>query len=315
MQPGRIDAVVLDIVLPGVDAVLDPGQELAPDGLGAVLDHRVERRLQRIGAVTLGERHHPPRSQQGRADLGVEVAAQMLRQARVALDDAERRLVHLAALVELDRRDHQPLRPHVLGVDGQAARHRAAYVVVMAEDLGEADQPSLVEDRQGGAEVRDVADAARGVVGVVPEEHVPGFDVVFPEILEHRLDQRRVGPPGELAPLGVEQGDPVVVLVADHRRPRGAFDRRLDFELGRADGAGDDLELDRPELPGLVPGLAHEDFSRMRLPYRSTVDRQVSGTTVVDPYSSTMAGPVTDPPTPRSPRRQMPQSIQPVARQ
>ena len=267
------------------------------------------------GAVALGERDDPPRSQHRGADLGVEVAPEMLRQARVALDDAERRLVHLAALVELDRRDHQALGPHVLGMDGQAAGHRAADIVVVAEDLGEADQPSLVEDRQGGAEIGDVADAARRVVGVVPEEHVARVDVVFPEILEHRLDQRRIGPPGELAPPGVEQRDPVVVLVADHRRARGALDGGLDLELGRADGAGDDLELDRPELPGLLAGLAHEDFSRMRLPYPSTVSCQLSGTTVVDPYSSTIAGPASDAPTPRSPRRQMPQSIQPLSRQ
>ena len=92
-----------------------------------------------------------------------------------------------------------------------------------------------------------MADAAAGIVGVVPEEDVARLDVVA-EILEHRLDDRRIGTAGELAPLRVEQRDAIVVLVADHRRARGALHRRLDLQLGRADRAVDHLELDRPEL-------------------------------------------------------------------
>jgi hypothetical protein len=52
------------------------------------------------------------------------------------------------------------------------------------------------------------------------------------EIFEHRLDDRRIGAAGQLAAFGVEQRDPVVVLVADHRRARCALDRGLDLELG-----------------------------------------------------------------------------------
>ena len=92
-----------------------------------------------------------------------------------------------------------------------------------------------------------------------------------PKYCEDRLDDRRIGAPGELAPLGVEQRHAIVVLVADHRRARGALDRRLDLELGGADGAVDDFELDRAELgrcavlgPASI-GLSPL-FSRMRLP-------------------------------------------------
>ena len=63
----------------------------------------------------------------------------------------------------------------------QASRHRAADIVVVAEDLAEADQPLAVEDRHGGAEVGDVADAAAGIVGVVPEEDVARLDVASPK--------------------------------------------------------------------------------------------------------------------------------------
>lgn len=151
----------------------------------------------------------------------------------------------------------------------QAARHRATDIVMVTEDLAEADQPVAEEDRHGGAEIGDVADAAAGIVGVVPEEDVARLDVVA-EILEYRLDDRRVGAAGELPALGVEQRHAIVVLVADHRRAGGALHRRLDLEFGGADRAVDDFELDRPE-PGLVRRLVQHHarspvFSTMRLP-------------------------------------------------
>ena len=140
---------------------------------------------------------------------------------------------------------------------------------MVAEDLAEADQPLAEEDRHRGAEVRHVADAAAGIVGVVPEEDVARLDVVA-EIQEHRLDDRRIGAAGELPPLGVEQGDAIVVLVADHRRARGALDRRLDLEFGGADRAVDHFELDRAELAavGALSSIEspHPVFSTMRLP-------------------------------------------------
>ena len=264
------DAVILDIVLPAVDAVADLRQQLAADGLGAVLDHPVIRRFQRLDPVAFGHRHDPVAAEPGGADLGVEIAAQMLRQPRVAGDDLEHRLVDDAALVDLDGGHHQPLGPHVGGLRRQAAGGRPADIVVMAEHLAEADQPVAVEDRQRGAQVGDMADAARAVVGVVPEEDIPGMDVAGVEILEHRLDHRRIGAPGELSAPGVEQGDAVVVLVADHRRARGPFDRRLDLQLGGADRPADDFELDRPQCRLVAApaarGCRHACFSSTRLP-------------------------------------------------
>ena len=167
------------------------GRISAPEDLGGVVEDLVECCLERIDPVAVGERDDPARAESGGADLGVHVAGQMLGEARVAGDDAECRLVELAGIVELDRRDQQPLHPRVGGVDRQAARHRAADVVVVTEDLAEADQPLAVEDRHRGAEVGDVADATARVVGVVPEEDVARLDVVA-EVLEHRLDDRRV---------------------------------------------------------------------------------------------------------------------------
>jgi hypothetical protein len=71
------------------------------------------------------------------------------------------------------------------------------------------------------------------------------MDIVGAEIFEYRLDDRLLATTGELASFGVEQRDPVVVLVADHRRAGRTFDRGLDLELGGPDGTMDDLKLDR----------------------------------------------------------------------
>ena len=199
-------------------------------------------------------------------------------------------------------------------MDRQAAGHGAADIVVMAEHLAEADQPALVEDRDGGAEVGHMPDAAGAVVGIVPEEDIAFVDVVRAEIVEHRLHQGGVGAPGELAAPGIEEGDAVVVLVADHGRARGALDRRLDLELRRADGAGNDLELDRPQGRRRVP-LRHPTFSITRVPKRSQATRQAAGTTTVEPYSSTMSGPSSGAPGAIASRCQIGQSIQPLPRQ
>ena len=192
----------------------------------------------------------------------------MLRKARVARNDLEDRLVDLPTFVNLDGRHHQPFRPHVGRIGRQAAGDRAAYVVVVPKNLAEPDQPVAVEDGDGRAEIGNVADPAGAVVGIVPEKDVAGVDVALVEVLEDRLDQGRIRPPGQLAPLRIEERDAVVVLVPDHRRARGSLDRRLDLELGGADRTGNDLELDRAERRSCVLGrdCAHASFSRMRLP-------------------------------------------------
>ena len=144
-------------------------------------------------------------------------------------------------------------------MDGKASGYRAADVVMMAEYLTEADQTLADEDRDSGAKIGHVADAAARIVGIIPEEHVPGMNVVGAEIFEHRLDDRRIGAAGELAASGVEQRDPVVVLVADHRRARRALDRGLDLELGGPNGAVDDFQLDRAEYAA-GRGMQHRVF-------------------------------------------------------
>ena len=173
---------------------------------------------------------------------------------------------------------------------------------MMTEHLAEADQPAPVEDRDRRAQVRYVSDTAGTVVGIVPEEDIALVNVVRSEIIENRLDEGGVGASGEFTAPGVEQGDAVVVLVPNHRRTRGALDRRLDFKLRGADGAGNDLELDRSQGRCLIR-LRHCGFSMTRLPNRSQAIRHVTGTTMVEPYSSTINGPLNRTPGFRASRR------------
>ena len=115
----------------------------------------------------------------------------------------------------------------------------------MAEYLAEADQALTREDRDGGTQIGDVADAPGAVVGIVPEENVAGKDILDAEPLEDRVDHRRIRPAGQLAPARVEERHPVVVLIPDHRRAGSSFDCGLDLHFGRPDGALDDLVVDR----------------------------------------------------------------------
>ena len=59
------------------------------------------------------------------------------------------------------------------------------------------------------------------------------------------MHERRVRAPGELAQPAVVDAGAEVVLVADHRRARGAADRLLDLGLDRRERALHDLDEDR----------------------------------------------------------------------
>jgi hypothetical protein len=142
------------------------------------------------------------------------------------------------------------------------------------------------EHRDGDAQVGQVPDAALGQVDVVVEEHVARPHRVEREVAGHRVDQRGVGPAGQLAQVTVVDPGPEVVGVADHRRPRGAPDRGLDLHLDRRQRALHDLEHHRVDV-------AHPCLRTSRLPNRSTAARKPGCTGTVEPNSSMTAGPST----------------------
>ncbi len=116
---------------------------------------------------------------------------------------------------------------------------------MVTEGLHEGDHLALVEDRDGHAEVGQVADAALGLVDVVVEEDVPFLHLGEREVARHRVDERRVGPTGELAQLPVVDAGAEVVGIADHRGAAGPPDGRLHLHLDAGEGALDDLDEDR----------------------------------------------------------------------
>ena len=245
VQPGRLDAVVLDIVLEDIGPVRDPRQDLGPEGVGAAPDQRFEAGLHRLNSVALEQLHKASGAHLAGRDLGVQVARERLRRARVADDHAIEVLVPPAGFEEADRRDHQSF----LEGRGRVRRHRAGDhppdVVVVAESLDEGHHAAVVEHRHGGGEVGQVADRAFREIDVVVVVDVAVAHALEREVADHRLDHGRVGAAGELPALSVVDPGPVVVLVADHRRAGGAFDRRFHLGLDRVQRAFHDLEHDR----------------------------------------------------------------------
>ena len=146
---------------------------------------------------------------------------------------------------------------------------------MMAEYLTEADQTLADEDRDSGAKIGHVADAAARIVGIVPEEHVAGMNVVGAEIFEHRLDDCRIGAAGELAAFGVGtarrdsragRGSSASAMCA-RPRPRSRARRPGMVPL-------DDFKLDRDRARGGDGACKHRVFlsastlTRIRSRYR-----------------------------------------------
>src|SRR5439155_10310903 len=115
------------------------------------------------------------------------------------------------------------------------------------------------------------------------------------EVPHHRLHERGVGPSGELAAAPIVDAGPEVACLADHRGARRALDGRLHFRLHGGQRPLDDLEHDGIDGRG-AHGLCISSRVSRRFPNRSTSARSPGNTTVVAPYSSTIAGPVTTSP-------------------
>ena len=335
VQLRLVDAVVLGVVLPDVGAVGDLGQDLATVGLGRRVEDRVERRLDRVAAVALEQLAEPARAHQAGGALGVEVGGEAVGHARVAGHDPQRRPVGHAGVPQLDRRDGQPLLVDGGRVAGHRARDGAADVVVVAEGLHEGDDLAVVEDRHGDAQVGQVADAALGLVDVVVEEDVALAHLLDRVVAHDRVHERAVGAAGQLAQLAVVDARAEVVGVADHRRAAGATDRGLHLHLDAGERALDDLDQDRVDgrplgrqaaavlVGGRQTGRVHrlggdvrrvhcagadvghraDSFRITRLAQSSTTTSKPGWTGMVEPNSSTMAGPLKVSPAPRSARQ------------
>src|SRR5467141_65163 len=158
-----------------------------------------------------------------------------------------------------------------------------------------------------------MADAAFGEIGVVHQKYVAWLHRVRRKVAHYSIGHRGIGSPGQLATIAVEQPDPKIMRFADHRRTRSAFDGVFDFSLDRIQRAFDDLQHDRVDRYGFAqrgsrPGMilvmevhrvtSGERFKgrTTRIPCGSTSTYWSGNTTVVEPNSSTTAGPSTRPP-------------------
>ena len=303
------DAVVLDIVLPGVFAVGDLRQQLASEDIAASVEDRLEAGFHRLAAEALKQLRHAARAHEAGLHLAVEIGGQRFGDAGVALDHGEHRVVARARVVEFDRRNSETLLEYRGRRAGHRAGHAAADVVVMTERLDVGDDSALMKHRHGRAQVGEVADRSLGQVGIVHQKYVAGPHRVRWKIAHYGIRHGGVGAAGELAAVAIEQADAVIVGFADHRRARGALDCVFDFGLDGIERPFDDLQNDRIDRarrqircgrPRPLPGMhVYHRFASaalpvartIRMPCGSTVRCWPGNTTVVEPNSSTTAGP------------------------
>jgi hypothetical protein len=181
-----------------------------------------------------------------------EIAVVHLRRARIVHDQVERRLVELAALVELDRRNADAFAEDRSRVGRHAAGHGAADVHHVAEHRGEADQLAFVKHRHQHHEVVEVADRAGASVRVVLQDDVARLELEA-ALLEH-VRNIRAELPDDHPPLGVADHRKFVVLFADHRRHRRAEQHRIHFVARVAQRVFNQIERDGIE-PAVLPRL------------------------------------------------------------
>jgi len=192
VQLGRVDAVVLRVVLPDVLAVRDLGQDLAAIGLGGLVQDGVERCLHRVPAVALEHVREAGRAHQAGGALGVEIGGERLRHAGVAGHDLQRGLIGNSPVPQANWGHHKPLFEDTGGAGWHRTRAGSTDVVMVPEGLDERHDDALVENRDGHAKVRQVADAALGGVDVVVEEDVPLVHRVHRIVAHDGVDQGAV---------------------------------------------------------------------------------------------------------------------------
>ena len=182
-------------------------------------------------------------------ELGAQVAEHLHRQAHVLLDERHDRLVELAGLVELQRRDAQALGVDLGRVRGVRAGDPAADIGVVADGAGEGEPLALVIER---LEDEDVGQVHAAVERVVHDEHVARRHVVAEVAHDrfhrgrHRAEMARQGQAlrDELA-VGVGEAGRVVHVVLEHARIGRAEDGQRHLVGDREDRVLEQLEGDR----------------------------------------------------------------------
>ena len=183
-----VEAIVVHQGLPVVNTVGPLRYELPhlPLGGGQYLFHGGQQRAGAVAVQQFGDAfggdHH-------RADLGVEVAQEILRLAHVGREHLQDVVPGNAPVIQLQGRDADALLEYLGGPGVIPAVGAAAHVAVMGAVHGVEQQASLVKY---GPDDGDVGQVAAAEIGVVQDEQV-AFGHGIPEIVPHRRSGHRQG--------------------------------------------------------------------------------------------------------------------------
>ena len=267
----------------------DAARQLAdglPHGALRAADDLVGQRLQPLEAELVHELQQPLAADGTAGDLGVKIAEDHLRQARVLADQRDERLVGTAGVVELQDGN---LQAFLVDLARLRRQHVAADVGGVAGRRKEGDAPVAAEDRRADRHVVEVAGRLPRIVG---DQHVAGRQprrrIGGQEVLHrqrHRVDVTgRAGDGlGHHEAPRIEHAGREIAGLAHDRGERGALQR------GRllVDDADQPVpaDLQRDGIEG------HHPSSTTSVRRSSTRQRAPGPTTAVDSRSSTMAGP------------------------
>jgi len=262
-----VDAVVVDPVLEAPLTIRQLLQRRARHALGVV--DRLAHQLAHLGRpVPRDEVGELPLGDVAGGELRAQVAEDLHRHAHVAVDEGHDGLVELPRLVELHRRDAQPLGVDLGRVRRVGPRDAPADIRVVADGAGEGEALALVEER---LEDEDVGQVHAAVERVVHHEHVALGDVAG-EVPHDRFHRRRHRaqvarqrqPLRHQLALGVGEARGEVHVVLEHARVGRAHDGERHLVRDREDRVLEQLEGDRVDLPGhgaappMEPDVARE---------------------------------------------------------
>ena len=244
------DAVVVHVVREAVHAVGD----LRDTGAGESL-RIVEKTVEIVvggGAVVLVERLEPIPPHRGGRDLRADVAHHHPREAHVAADDPDESLVEGPRVVELERRQDEPLLEDLGRIRRHAARHLASEVLLVGEAHRKADGTAGGEDRHRDDEI--------GQMGAAVVRIVHRVDVALAAVggrkrfeqTRHRGDEgghvlRQRDRLREEVTARVEQRRGAVLPFLENDRVGAPEQRRLDLSRDAVEAVADHLQRDRVE--------------------------------------------------------------------
>ncbi len=300
-----VDPVGIDDAFALVDAVGD-GRDLGAHLLRCTRLQFDDGPLDDSLAVAVDQRGQTLLADRQRRRLRLDVADALIGDADVGEDDREDLLVEHAFLVELDRRQAEPLLLDLGSVGREAAGHRAAHVRPVSGIRKPREVSTAIEERLDELDVHQMGAAE---IGVVDDEDIAW--VHRPRPLDHRLrrelhgaDENRqaeIALGDELAGIAVIDAVGAVERLGDHRAEGGAHEGEVHLVANLLQpvldhGEGNGVEGGRHWSPRAVSVT-------MRLPKASTVTLSPGSITVVASSCSTIAGPMNSAPRGRLSRR------------